>query len=151
MMTEAVWLVCTDLTPMIHSLRGRASERKLRLFRMCPRCRRLGSLGQDQRALNAVEFAERFAEGQASARNGPAFAPLSQDTFNAGTQPRQFVKQLVHVYSEKDSTRRFTQVRLPTSQTLHDGSQKRTTRSRLGGTTVAGRGAGSERLSNADV
>jgi hypothetical protein len=31
-MTEAEWLACTDPTPMLKILRGKASERKLRLF-----------------------------------------------------------------------------------------------------------------------
>ena len=31
-MTEAEWLACTDPTPMLLFLHGRASDRKLRLF-----------------------------------------------------------------------------------------------------------------------
>ena len=65
-MTEEQWLACTDPAPMLELLRGKASDRKLRLFavagyRLC--------YGPDLRysatAQRAVEVAERFADGLA--------------------------------------------------------------------------------------
>src|SRR4051794_29105224 len=38
-MTEADWMTCTDPQPILQFLRGRASDRKLRLFN-CGCCRR---------------------------------------------------------------------------------------------------------------
>ena len=56
------WLECTDPVPMLQCLRGRASERKLLLF-ACACCRRVWDLLSDRRSRQAVELAERFADG----------------------------------------------------------------------------------------
>lgn len=64
-MTEPEWLACTDPTPMLAFLRGRASERKLRLFAVAC-CRHIRVLKDDAASLEAVEVAERFADGLAS-------------------------------------------------------------------------------------
>jgi hypothetical protein len=62
-MTEAEWQACTDPQPMLEFLRGKVSDRKLRLF-ACACCRRnWGGLGWNSR--KAVAIAERYADGQA--------------------------------------------------------------------------------------
>jgi hypothetical protein len=63
-MSEAEWLVATAPTPMLVALRGRASDRKVKLF-VCACCRRVWHLLSDSRSRLAVEAAERFADGQA--------------------------------------------------------------------------------------
>jgi hypothetical protein len=63
-MTEAEWRACADPQPMLVSLRGQASERKLRLF-ACACCRRIGHPLVGKRGRQAVEVAERFADGLA--------------------------------------------------------------------------------------
>jgi hypothetical protein len=62
-MTEAEWLSCTDPTPMLEFLRGKASDRKLRLFGVAC-CRRVPSLFPDEQSYNALDLVERFSDGR---------------------------------------------------------------------------------------
>jgi hypothetical protein len=65
-MDEEQWVSCTDPIPILEFLRGRASDRKLRLFAVAC-CRRVWHLFEDGRTRGAVEMAERYADGLASA------------------------------------------------------------------------------------
>jgi hypothetical protein len=61
-MTEAEWLACEDPEPMLEFLRGKASDRKLRLFAVaCARQQRLTA--SSEKARKAAEAAEQFADG----------------------------------------------------------------------------------------
>ncbi len=64
-MTEAEWLDCDDPHDMLQFLRGRASERKLRLFAVAC-CRRVWDQIPPGVARRAVEEAERAADGGAT-------------------------------------------------------------------------------------
>jgi hypothetical protein len=65
-MTEPEWFSCTDPNMMIGLVRGKASERKYRLFG-CACCRRLvWPLLSEERSTKAVDTAERYADGLAS-------------------------------------------------------------------------------------
>jgi hypothetical protein len=61
-MTEEEWLACDDPIEMLEFLRGRATDRKLRLFG-CACCRRLWPL-LDDRSRRAVEVSEQHADGR---------------------------------------------------------------------------------------
>jgi hypothetical protein len=61
-MTETEWLCCEDPTPMLEFLRGRVSDRKLRLFG-CACCRRIWHLLPDEGCKEAIKRAESYAEG----------------------------------------------------------------------------------------
>src|SRR3954470_21914848 len=61
-MTEADWLGATDPSPMLEFLRGKASERKLRLF-MVACARLLWDRIPPGEMRDAVEAAERCADG----------------------------------------------------------------------------------------
>src|SRR5262245_41045217 len=64
-MTEAEWLACTDTRRMRAFLRDKASDRKVRRF-ACACCRRIWPLISDPWGREAVEVAERYADGAAS-------------------------------------------------------------------------------------
>ena len=64
-MTEVEWLACTDPTPMLEYLRGKASDRKLRLF-ACAVCRRAWDTLTPRRIRRAVELGEEYADGHAT-------------------------------------------------------------------------------------
>src|SRR2546423_1314188 len=66
-MTESEWLGCTnDPRPMLNWVIDTASERKLRLFAVAC-CRRLWRLLTEEENRRAVNVAERFADGLATA------------------------------------------------------------------------------------
>ena len=64
-MTEAEWLACADPQKMLELLRGKASDRKLRLFG-CASCRRFDTLLSAEER-KAVDMAEAYAECEATA------------------------------------------------------------------------------------
>ncbi|HVK07600.1 MAG TPA: hypothetical protein VM597_02370 [Gemmataceae bacterium] len=64
-MTEAEWLACTDPTPMLAFLRGKASDRKLWLFG-CACWRAVWDDKWPRRSRHVVYVAESFADGRAT-------------------------------------------------------------------------------------
>jgi hypothetical protein len=76
-MTEQEWLQATDPMPMLEFLRGKASDRKLRLFAVgC--CRHVWYIMPDEPCRQAAEVAERFADGMATEQELRAAADAAQ-------------------------------------------------------------------------
>jgi hypothetical protein len=80
--TETEWLSGTDPTPLLKYLRPKASERKLRLF-ACACTRVIWDLLEDERARQAVEVAERYADGLASEAELSAAAKRAWEAVDA--------------------------------------------------------------------
>ncbi len=64
-MTEQEWVSCTDPKPMLEFLRGKVSDRALRLF-ACACCRQVWHLISEPVVRKAIEIAERYADWEAS-------------------------------------------------------------------------------------
>jgi hypothetical protein len=64
-MTEQEWLLCDQPQAMLDSLPDNASGRKLRLF-ACYCCRRVWNLLAHEWSKDAIEVAERYADGEAT-------------------------------------------------------------------------------------
>src|SRR5271168_1214976 len=78
-MTEEEWLTCTDPQPMLEFLRGKASNRKLRLFAVAC-CRVVWHLLDDGSSRKAVEQAEQFADHQTDSNNLATAYRLADDS-----------------------------------------------------------------------
>jgi hypothetical protein len=86
-MAEQEWLQSTDPQPMLVFLRGKASDRKLRLFAVAF-CRRIWQLLTDQRSREAVEVAERYADGLASKKELPSYLKAGFEIYKEGVKDR---------------------------------------------------------------
>jgi hypothetical protein len=64
-MTEEEWLSATNPPPMLGFLRGKVSDRKLRLF-ACACCRRIWDLYLHHDSFRSIEVGEKFADGEAT-------------------------------------------------------------------------------------
>jgi hypothetical protein len=76
-MTEAEWLASSAPLEMVRYLARPANDRKLRLF-ACASCRRIWPFIRDERSRQAVECAERYADGQASPEELRTMAAVAQ-------------------------------------------------------------------------
>ncbi|WP_232056230.1 hypothetical protein [Tuwongella immobilis] len=61
-MNEAEWTICADSESMLGAIFNTISERQLRQF-ACACCRRIIHMIVDTRGRNAIEAAEKFADG----------------------------------------------------------------------------------------
>jgi hypothetical protein len=85
-MTEGEWLVCTAPQKMLEFLRGKASDRKLRLF-ACACHRRVWQVPvADDELLGAVDSLERYADGPAGGWGPGAIEQVEQAMIGPGNR-----------------------------------------------------------------
>jgi hypothetical protein len=85
-MTEAQWDTCSNPQKMLTFLRGKASERKLRLYG-CAICRHVWHLFTDERSRRAVDMAERYADGLVSREEMTAANQAASDARDLAVGP----------------------------------------------------------------
>jgi hypothetical protein len=83
-MTENEWLACSDPESMLTFLKGKVSDRKLRLF-ACACCRRVQELAQFEVLRGAVDMSEQYADGLV----GPVQLQEARSRVDLGRQPWQ--------------------------------------------------------------
>jgi len=88
-MTAAEWLECTEPKRMLEFLRGRASERKLRLFALAC-CQRIDSLISDPRSRAALSFTATHVESGLARRKGRPAAAQAADAAKKELYARYF-------------------------------------------------------------
>jgi hypothetical protein len=81
-MTEAEWGSCTNPSAMLRFLKGKASERKLRLFAVAC-CRAVDAIMADERCRGLVECAERRSDGSVGADEWAAAQATSRAAVRA--------------------------------------------------------------------
>jgi hypothetical protein len=91
-MTEPEWLGCTDPILMLEFLRGKATNRKLRLV-ACAVCRSIWDLLIDKRSREAIEVAERFADGKCREENVASSVDAACDAAHEVSMSEHNVKE----------------------------------------------------------
>jgi hypothetical protein len=87
-MTEQEWLACDNVEVMLSSLGGNASERKVRLFAVA--CNRsVWHLLPDDWCKDAVEFAERLADGNATEQERVIAHAIGMERMGLGDHPNE--------------------------------------------------------------
>jgi hypothetical protein len=101
-MTEQEWLDCTDPTPMLEYVRTIASNRKLRLF-ACACARAIWDLLEDERACQAVEVGERYANGLAITAQLEASSEMAWEAVDACPSEAHYAAQSTVELSTADA------------------------------------------------
>src|SRR4051812_38909529 len=94
-MTEQKWRTCHLQHPMNQYLKGRVSQRKLRLFAVAC-CRRVWSHLKDVRSRSAVELAERFADNHVKKQQSQQAKPDAVAAFIEIARARTGERDLFH-------------------------------------------------------
>jgi hypothetical protein len=100
---ESEWLRGTDPRPMLKFLRGRASDRKRRLFGVAC-CRTVWDLLTDERSRKAVEVMERYVDGQATEGEWGAARSAIEEQLDTPRHPRDSVLPVTRIETTEAAT-----------------------------------------------
>lgn len=117
-MTESKWLTCTDPEPMLEFLRGKFSDRKLRLF-SCACCRNIWNSITDERSRHAIVAAEAYADNQ--------ITPEEFEVRRAEAQAAFLEAKRTEYGAEADADFCYTEAYLRISATLYAAAAARAT------------------------
>jgi hypothetical protein len=117
-MSESEWLACQDPQAMLTFLleNGKTSDRQLRLFAVAC-CRLLWHILPDERNRNAIEVAERFAEGTATRKelDMAKVSALEAASAAASGGPGVGERERLNAYNAAVATARCTERRAITA------------------------------------
>jgi hypothetical protein len=97
--TEAEWLACTDPQKMLGFLRGKASDRKLRLFGCACHRRTRHVPGDDDNFLGAVDSLERYADGPVGGWGPAAIERAEEAVISPGDRGWRSINWVEHAAS----------------------------------------------------
>lgn len=108
-MTPEEWNAATDPTPMLEFLRGKASDRRLRLFAVAC-CRRIWHLLTGEQSRMAIELAERLADGLATNTDRRAAVEALERSRTRTTAEHDILRAAAYLAANQGSIRAASRV-----------------------------------------
>ncbi|WP_238602666.1 hypothetical protein [Fimbriiglobus ruber] len=106
-MTESEWLYSPDPTPMLEFLRGKVSDRKLRLFACAVTRHHAQNFKGSERLLKGLEIGERFADNSKSKTAAKRLQEAFHEQYYPGDGPLFWLSWMYQAAMSKNTFRIF--------------------------------------------